>query len=95
MLWGGNLGISLIHVSMMPMPKLPKDANQRAKMMVDIATGEIEMPKTEDGKDPAAVALGRKGGLKGGRARADALSKEERAAIAKKAAAKRWANKGK
>ena len=50
-------------------PKRPRDPNQLAKLIVDIATGEEEtMPPT--GKDPAAVALGRKGGLKGGDARA-------------------------
>ncbi len=43
-----------------------------------------------DGKDPAAVALGRKGGLKGGKARAAKMTKAERSAAAKKAAAARW-----
>lgn len=42
------------------------------------------------GKDPAAVALGRRGGLKGGRARADKLTPEQRSEIAKKAAQTRW-----
>lgn len=45
----------------------------------------------ESQKDPAAVALGRKGGLKGGRARANSLSAEQRTEIAKRAAAARWA----
>jgi hypothetical protein len=49
-------------------PKRPRDANQLAKLIADIATGEAELPKTDEGKDPAAVALGRKGGLKGGKA---------------------------
>ena len=49
--------------------------------------------KTSEGKNPAAVALGRKGGLKGGKARAEAMSAKERSAIAKKAAKARWANK--
>ena len=44
------------------------------------------------GKDPAAVALGRKGGLKGGKARAEKLTSEQRSAIAKKAAQRRWHN---
>lgn len=52
--------------------------------------GQVEMPKTDDGKDPAAVALGRKGGLKGGKARAEKLSAKRRAEIAKKAAKSRW-----
>lgn len=70
--------------------KRPRDTNQLAKFITDLATGEIEMPKTDDGKDPAAVALGRKGGLKGGKARADSLTAKQRSAIAKKAAASRW-----
>jgi len=49
------------------------------------------MPKRSSiEKNPAAVALGRLGGLKGGRARADAMSQEERSAIARKAANARW-----
>lgn len=47
------------------------------------------------GKNPAAVALGRLGGLKGGKARAAKLSKRERRAIAQKAATVRWATKKK
>ena len=43
-----------------------------------------------EGKDPLAVALGRRGGLKGGRARADKMSADERSASAKKAATARW-----
>jgi hypothetical protein len=46
------------------------------------------------GKNPAAVALGRLGGIKGGKARAEKLSPAKRKAIAKKAAAKRWAKRG-
>jgi hypothetical protein len=53
-----------------------------------MATGE--KTEAESGKDPAAVALGRKGGLKGGNARRDALSDKRRAEIAKKAALARW-----
>jgi hypothetical protein len=73
--------------------KRPRDLNSLAKFIEDMATGQVEMAKTDDGKDPAAVALGRKGGLKGGKARADALSKERRVQIAKEAAARRWENK--
>ena len=61
---------------MTKVPKRPRDLNQWAKRMLDIATGEVsdrEPTPEEQGKDPAAVALGRKGGLKGGRARAVAL----------------------
>lgn len=69
----------------MPTPKRPRDPIQLAKLIGDIATGQIE-EKTDDGKNAAAVSLGRKGGLKGGKARAAALSPEKRKAIAKKAA---------
>lgn len=74
----------------MTKPKRPRDTNQLAHMIAQLATGELDDVKTDDGKDPAAVALGRKGGLKGGRARAKKLSKTERQAIAKKAAKVRW-----
>jgi hypothetical protein len=71
-------------------PKRPRDTNQLAKHVVDLATGETDEPKPDEGKDPAAVALGRKGGLKGGKARAESLSAKRRSAIAKKAAKARW-----
>lgn len=80
-------------------PKRPRDANQLGKLIVALSVGEEEEPAfreaVEDGKDPAAVALGRRGGLKGGKARAKALSPERRAAIAKTAALKRWKTKKK
>lgn len=79
----------------MKTPKRPRDANQLAKHIVDLSTGdEAEEEDKEDGKDPAAVALGRKGGLKGGKARAEKLTPEERSEIAKKAAKARWKNAG-
>lgn len=74
-------------------PKRPRDLNQLAKFIMDVATGEAELPKTEDGKNPAAVALGRKGGLKGGKARAEKLSPSKRSEIARIAAASRWNKK--
>jgi hypothetical protein len=73
--------------------RLPRDCAQQAKMIVDIATGEVEDREPtpeEQGKDPAAVSLGRRGGLKGGKARAAKLSAKRRAAIAKAAAEARW-----
>lgn len=70
--------------------KRPRDTKQLVKFITDLAIGEVELPKTEDGKDPAAVALGRKGGLKGGKARAESMTATRRTEIAKKAAAKRW-----
>lgn len=64
-----------------------KDINETAKSILNRVIGEV--PK-DDGKDPAAVSLGRRGGLKGGKARAEALTKAERVAIAKKGAKARW-----
>ena len=70
--------------------KPKKDVNQIAAAILAHAIGELP-PKPEDaGKNPAAVALGRLGGQKGGKARADALSPAKRKQIAKKAAAARW-----
>jgi hypothetical protein len=74
--------------------KRPRDPVQLGKLIGDILTGQVEdqQPiRAEDkNKDQAAVSLGRKGGLKGGRARADSLSPEERKKIAQAAAKKRW-----
>jgi hypothetical protein len=78
------------NVSMANTPKRPRDTNQLARMITQLATGELDDVKTDDGKDPAAVALGRKGGLKGGKARAEKLSKESLSKIAKNAATLRW-----
>lgn len=74
--------------------KRPRDPNQLAKAIVDIATGQVEdsADTLESGKNPAAVALGRLGGLKGGKARAASLSKTRRAEIARRAAKARWKN---
>lgn len=73
--------------------KRPTDINQRAKSIVDIATGEAEKNTAKaPEKNPAAVALGKLGGLKGGKARAAKLTPEERSGIAKKAAKTRWGN---
>ncbi|MEA2934374.1 MAG: hypothetical protein QOD74_1020 [Variibacter sp.] len=74
------------------MPKGPKgerrpaDVNARAVVIAKIATGEIEHVTTEDGKNAAAVALGRMGG----RARADKMTPKRRKEVAKRAAAVRW-----
>ena len=74
--------------------KRPRDPAQLAKLIVDIATGEVEdrAPLGRSGKNPAAVALGRLGGLKGGKARAATLSKTRRTDIARRAAKARWTN---
>ncbi len=67
----------------------PTDPNQAAHAILARLTDQAE-PVAESGKDPAAVALGRRGGLKGGKARAAALSPEQRKQSAKKAAEARW-----
>lgn len=76
-------------------PKRPRDPNQLAKLILDLATAESTSEpaapeKTANGKDPAAVSLGRRGGLKGGVARAKSLTPKQRSAIAKNAAKARW-----
>ena len=70
-------------------PKRPRDPNQLAKSIIDIATGQKpdrDPTPEEQGKDPAAVAMGKKGG----KARADSMTAEKRSEIAKKAAEGRW-----
>ena len=74
----------------MKKPKRPRDANHLAKYIVDLSIGDEVEEDQNDGKDPAAVALGRKGGLVGGRARAQKLTPEERSEIARVAAMTRW-----
>lgn len=66
----------------------PADLNRMAAAILEEATDEDRDPY--QGKNPAAVELGRLGGQKGGRARAAKLTPEERSASAKKAAAARW-----
>ncbi len=82
------------HIGSMPdrSSKRPTDQNQLAKLVVDIASGETEdlLVDPDTGKNLAAMALGRLGGLKGGKARAQILTQEERSQIARKAAKARW-----
>jgi len=70
------------------------DSATNANRVVEQATGEkvdgMPLDKPNVGKNPAAVALGRLGGAKGGRARAEKLSPARRKAIARKAARARW-----
>lgn len=75
-------------------PRLP-DPNLFAIGILEAATGEVIVPKPDPdaGKNPAAVALGKLGGAKGGKARAKAMTKAERVASAKAAAAARWGKK--
>ncbi len=72
----------------------PRDPNQLGKLIVDIATGEVEDTAADDGKNPAAVELGRKGGLKGGKARAEGMTPEQRKEAARKATKARWDKNG-
>jgi hypothetical protein len=78
---------------MLKRSRMPRDPNQLAKMILDMATGNAPLEPAEPVKNPAAVALGKLGGPKGGKARAASLSPARRKAIAKKAAAKRWGAK--
>ena len=70
------------------MTDLPRDPNQLAKSIIDAVTGQQQSPV--DNRDPTAVELGRKSGLKGGAVAAASLTPERRAEIARKAAATRW-----
>jgi len=82
----------MYHVDMLERSRKPvRDRNQLAKCVVDEVTTEaLEAKATGEGKNPAAVMLGRLGGLKGGMARAAKLTAEQRRRIAKKAARTRW-----
>jgi hypothetical protein len=73
--------------------KRPRDPNQLAKLVVDIATDEADDQPEGTDKDPAAVALGRKGGLKGGKARAAKMTPEQRSESARRAAQARWGDR--
>jgi hypothetical protein len=73
--------------------KRPRDVNELAEQLVNGATGEAPPFDPDEGKDPAAVALGRKGGLKGGKARAAKMTAVERSEAARKAAAARWSKR--
>lgn len=73
----------------MPSKRLPKDTNQSAKYILDASTGEAEKIELLQ-KNPAAVALGRAGGLESGKSRSKRLSPTKRKGIAKKTAKARW-----
>lgn len=74
--------------------RMPRDTNRLAASVVAKATGTAPPePDPDEGKDPAAVALGRKGGLKGGKARAEKMTAKQRSESAQKAAQARWAKK--
>jgi len=70
---------------------MPRDTNQLAHKILQIAIGEdVEPQKPGDGKNPAAVALGKLGGPKGGKNRWKGVSKKKRSEVARKAAFARW-----
>jgi hypothetical protein len=69
----------------------PRDLNAMASAIVEEATSDEPTPDPDEGKNPHAVALGRMGGKRGGKARAESLSPEQRSEIAKRAAHARWA----
>jgi len=69
--------------------KRPRDPVSLAKLIGDIATGQVQ-DEVEDKRNPAAVELGRKGGLKGGKARAAKLTQRQRRESARRAAKARW-----
>jgi hypothetical protein len=71
--------------------KRPRDPNEMAASILEDAVDP--QPEEPSDKNPNAVALGRLGGLKGGKARASKLTPEERSEIAKKAAKARWGNR--
>lgn len=74
-------------------PKRPRDFNALAHQVVGEPTGTAPPAPEEESEDPlrkAAAELGRRGGLKGGKARSEKLSPERRAEIARKAALSRW-----
>ena len=77
--------------------KRPSDPMQLAKLIGDIATGQVkdeqEPPPTSDDIRRVMSALGKVGGKKGGKARAESLTAKRRSEIAQKAAAKRWSKK--
>lgn len=73
-------------------PKRPRDINELGVTIAKLATGELAEEAPEDHRNPAAVALGRMGGLKGGKARAAKMTPEQRRESARRAAAKRWAS---
>lgn len=75
------------------MQRRPNDPNELARNIVDRATGAVtDEPSPAREKDPAAVALGRRGGLKGGAARAANMTPEARSESARKAGKARWAS---
>lgn len=74
-------------------PKRPRDTNQLAKLIVDLTVGDQIEPEAGNGKDADAAESGRKGGRIGGKRRMEALTPEERKAMALAAATARWSKR--
>jgi len=83
----------LCYAQAMKTKKTPVELNKLAAFIVDQATNEEPEPEEAPAKNPAAVALGKLGGLKGGKVRAERLTSERRTEIAKRAAQARWKGK--
>lgn len=75
-------------------PRRPRDPNELALQVFQEAIGERQPENIDEGKNPAAVALGKLGGAKGGKARAAKMTPEERKESARKAAVTRWSRRG-
>jgi hypothetical protein len=79
------------HGRMQKRSRMPRATNQLAHKVLQIAIGDdVEPEKPDDGKNPAAVALGKLGGKKGGKARWQGVSPRQRSLLARKAALVRW-----
>jgi len=70
--------------------RMPRDTNQLASMVVKMATGQAEPEPEGRAKNPAAVALGKLGGPKGGKNRWKGVSAKKRTELTRKAAVARW-----
>lgn len=75
-----------------PSSSKPRDLNSMAAAIVAQSLSDGPAPDPDEGKNPAAVALGRLGGQKGGKARAAKLTPEQRSEIARRAAQARWSS---
>lgn len=82
--------MSNVQAGLVKRTRMPRDPNQRAKAVVDLATGQRDPDPAPPAKDPAAIARGHKGGLIGGARRAANMTPEQRSESARRAATARW-----
>jgi hypothetical protein len=87
--WASEPAHAVVPDRMAKPPRRPRDPNQLAQFITKAATGQLP-PEPQDKRHPGAVALGRLGGLKGGKARTKALTPKQRSEIARTAAQARW-----